>query len=193
MRHLSWQEFISLIQKSSSFSWSRKHDQEIEKTALFPDLTWFRCIASCHFSATKITPFRENYLQSARKNARSRWILKCPNCNKTSYQQVVHIVPLLRCKHVITARLGNNHWAPKKSIPNQHILWLDSIIDSVQNKPANPLIQRHTQIRNDISTFAVNPFAPTWTVFKSHVTLAVVKYFICNAMKHVTLLTNSFR
>jgi len=63
------QEFISLIQKISLNLSVEKdvppHDQEIEKTALFPDLTSFRCIASCCFSATKITPFRENYLQSA--------------------------------------------------------------------------------------------------------------------------------
>jgi hypothetical protein len=152
--HLSWQEFISLILKISSISRSRRpRDWE---TTLFPDLTSFQMQCFLSFVTTKIMPFSENYLQSA-KTLDHGGFSSVLIATRLAISKWSTFFPLLHCEHITTARLEITIRL-RKSIPNQHILLRYSIIDSAQGKPANPLLktQRHTQIRNDISTFEVS-------------------------------------
>jgi hypothetical protein len=88
--HLSWQEFVSLIQNFLNLS------QEIEKPP---------CSPTSHHSDAVLLVVRHDKnhallreLPAISENARSRRILKCPIRNKTGHQQVVHIFPLPHCE-----------------------------------------------------------------------------------------------
>ena len=65
------------------------------------------------------------------------------NCNRFSYQQVIHILPSLRAPHGYTILIGKDRFDPDrnarlKSIPSQYTLLDRSINNSVQDKPVIP-------------------------------------------------------
>jgi len=92
------------------------------------------------------------------KNARSRRIPKCPIRNKTGHQQVVHIFPLPHCEHIIIRSTWNNYWAQIVHSESAYPVTLQHHWFSTGQASQSLLkTQRHTQIRNDISTFADPP------------------------------------
>jgi hypothetical protein len=113
--HLSWREFVSdsnisiSVQEPVHCKATKMVPKLQIKTALFPDLTLFRHIASCLlqqklWSSKRTTSNQQNSVLFTK----SRWIPKCINCNKLSHQQAVHISSLFAstkdvldlCQHV---------------------------------------------------------------------------------------------
>ena len=116
------------------------------------------------FVTTKIMPFSENYLQSAKTLDHGGFssVLIATRLAISKWSTF-----FLHCEHITTARLEITIRL-RKSIPNQHILLHYSIIDSAQGKPANPFSKHKGILKSEMI------FQP----LKSHATLAVVKYKI---------------
>jgi hypothetical protein len=163
----------------SSFSDSNKFQTLWPKEPLFTNIGYWqfpwpqgrnRLVPRSHivqthrflFVTTKIMALKENYLWPANTissmSTKPRWIPKWTRCNKLGHQQVVHIPHSLQALCVLDVFQSDsqlNSAFGSQSIPNQHILSAlqRCIIDSAQDKPANPFskkAQRHTKF---ISTF----------------------------------------
>ena len=103
----------------SSFLWFECFNPTVEnpvvsltaesKTALFPDLTSFRHIASCFLCNKNYGLLRElPATQQSILFTKSRWIPKYKtNCNKLGHQQVVHIPHSLQALTYLTFCIGN--------------------------------------------------------------------------------------
>jgi len=108
---------------------------------------------------TKMVAFRENYLRPAKKTVlftKSWWIPKCTNRNKLGHQQKVHIPRSLQaatkrlCARLCfqptsysQTRWVRNNRAPKGPFQTSISCKLQRcIIDSAQDKPANPFLKK---------------------------------------------------
>jgi hypothetical protein len=104
---------------------------------LFPVLTLFRCNISCHLLQQKSCPSQRtacNQRKTLDHGGFSTFLIAI----KTGHQQAVHIfppVPFASIQQLLDFKSTTNRLT--KSIPIQHTLLHYSIIDSVQDKPAN--------------------------------------------------------
>jgi hypothetical protein len=110
---------------------------------LVPRSHKFQTHFSLSLTATKIMVFRENYQQPALSHRQSTVTAdsQVVNCNRFSYQQVIHI--LLHCKHqrcltLIGKRSKASIIAWPEPIPSQFSLIDRCIHNSVQDQPVIP-------------------------------------------------------
>jgi len=71
------------------------------QTALFLDLTYFRCTSACP-KRTHLVTFRENYQSpAAQRAAQQRRILNCLVASRFSHRQEIHSLQTLRIERAI--------------------------------------------------------------------------------------------
>ena len=122
------------------------HCKASKQTALFPVLTNFKHTSPCHWKATKIRAFKENYHQPAQVD-RLRTVKadsQVDNCDRFSYQQVIRLLQHCELRNELdfNRHKGNYKSFPQlpghSLIPSQYISLDEPINNSVQSKPVVP-------------------------------------------------------
>src|SRR3981081_940149 len=142
--HLSWQEFVSLIQNLLNlpvFTTKRSKNHLVPRSHIIQDAMLLVVRHDKNHALLRELP-------AISKNARSRRILKCPIRNKTGPKQAVHIFPLPHCEHMITcSTLKNNHWA--QDSPFQISITCYFTASLIQHRASQPTPSQNTKAYSD--------------------------------------------
>jgi hypothetical protein len=162
--HLSLQEFIS----DSNYFQPLVENPVRKQLLMFPRLQIEnRLVPRSHIIQTHCFLLLQQKLRSSGRTTcnqqnkeshdflftKSRWILKCTKCNKLSHQQVVHIPHSLQARNMYLTcanlfdfhKKSVNNWAQSPFQISISCCVQKSIIDSAQDKPANPLSRKSTK------------------------------------------------